>query len=142
MANALQKHGVFTSVVPPAQASGKPDLEFEVAYAYESDSHELAEFMDDMFVGLSLGVASWFMKEDFDYSVSVSGTLSHAGKEIGHYEGTGAYNSQVEKIVAENLPLRRELVRKAVELSWEHALREIAVRLKQDRARIVEALQK
>ncbi len=137
VAAILHKMGVFTEVVPSWQATGNPDLELLVTFEAESDSHFAKEMGEAVLSGLTLGLAQFAQDDEYDYSVRISGKLTNKkGNEIGRYEGAGSYYSVSPK----SSITRHQKVVRAVELSWEHALKELAIRMKMDKDKILAGL--
>lgn len=72
---------------------------------------------------------------DFDYSIMVNATLLYKGQAISNYSSLGSYHSEVPN----NATLEEKIKcsAQAVELSFNHALNLLSVKIKQDKDHIL-----
>lgn len=138
VAAALSEARVFRTVKRAAEGKGSPDLELVVSYSAESDTHFGSGMGKAIFSGLLLTIPDLFMHDEYDYSVTIDGTLLKDGNEVARYRGVGSYHSEVPE--AGSVASAPKQTAEAVRLSWAHALDELVLEMMQDRETIEAAL--
>ncbi len=134
VAKALKDAKVFKNVETNLSEGEKADLELVVTYESRSDGHFAAEMFKAILIGLTLSTTQGLAADKHDYSVTIRGTLSRGDREIGQYEATGSYHSEMPESRA--IGEKVEHVKKNTQLSWDHALALLTASIQQDRDNI------
>jgi len=137
---ALQEHKVFTNVSSARAGGTTGDLVLIVSGKTESDSHFAAGMGKAVLSGLTLGIGKFHQTDPYDYSITINAKLQKGETLISEYETMGSFHSEISEHAS--VSAKTERVKNAIQLSYNHALALLVTKLKQDRAKIMSALDK
>jgi hypothetical protein len=136
MANALEEEAVFRSVIaiPSGDDVSENNLELLVVPEIIEETFDSDEMVKAVFRGLLLSLADGAFADKYEYTVTLKATMKRGKKILGTYEATGKYSAQqpANKRTAQASEVRK--------LAWEHVLKLIITKIKEDRKNIVSSL--
>jgi len=136
VANALEDEAVFRSVIAISSGDDLSENNLEllvIPEIIEEDFHS-DEMGKAVLRGLLLSLADGAFADKYEYTVTLKATMKRGKKILGTYEATGKYYAQQpeNKKTAQASEVRK--------LAWEHVLKLIIAKIKEDRKNIVNSL--
>lgn len=133
LAKFLERSSVFSSAIAIQSKNKLPEnsIELQVVSEIKEEDFHPKEMAKAFLQGLLLSLADGAFSDEYEYTVAIKGIMKKGQKNIGTYQATSKYHMQqpTNKKTKSTSEVRK--------LVWEHVLKLMMVKIKEDRKNIM-----